>query len=487
MPSDALEIVFVVTGADALQKSLLDGAKASDRAAQSLQKQGDAVRFVSGPYQRYIALNKQLAAATAAQNRPAMMDINRAMARTQQQLSPPRKAVRPERFTSGPRQRLAKLEEAHALALQNGKEDRAADLGHDIARTKKQIAAQDAPEIRKNADSFGKRFTQFLRTSRFNVGGGLSPLVGKTADLLGVTEGLVGKFSLLTTAISLAEQGMSNAAAAGNRVGAMNVQAGSSSTTSSALQNLGVSGDEAKSFNDRITSDPMAMGFASKFGISNAPGSFGNQDFGAELLKAMKGVKAIKDPTEQLREARALGIDGDWLNLSDNTFNRKVSGDAGFQGDTFNKQYTTDSKEFSESKEQLSQSWQNAQAKLFGPMMTFFTQAGNEFSADLNTLAGAKTNRMTLRRFFTMEGEDKYGNVPDKKGGDGNGADKGNVIDRNTKATEDLTNALGMSQRQYGHGERADSAIPRGQGMGSGYAVRQALQSHAFRLGAFGG
>ena len=467
MPDDAIAVSFEVSGQDVLQKALEASARSSDRAAAALDKQGKATRFVTGPYQRLIELNRQMAEATGLNNQPAMLDINRALARTQAQITnAPARGGGPRAFTSGPRQRLARLEGEHARALASGDADAGGDLGHHIARARKQIAAQDAPEARKSADGFSRRLTQFLRTSRFNAGG-LSPLVGKTADLLGVGAEVVGRFALIGEAAKLAADGLKLAAEAGNRMGALNIQNGSSSNVSAALQNLGIDGGAAKGFNDRITSDPTAMGYASQFGISNAPGSYGNQDFGGELLQAMKGIKAIKDPTEQLRAARALNIDAPWMNLSDNTFNRKVGGDADRAGQIMNPEFNQKSAELTASTEHLGQAFTALNALVWGPTL-------NGFTALLNEISDIANGKMTMKRFLTGEGEDKYGNAVDQATKD------------HTDAMKAHTEALGVAGRQYGHGERADAALPRGMNLGSGYALRQNLQAGAVRLGAMG-
>ena len=68
-------------------------------------------------------------------------------------------------------------------------------------------------------------------------------------------------------------------------------------------------GGAARAFNDRITSDPMAMGMAAQLGISNMPGPFGKRDFGKQYMQAVERISKIQDDDMRARMAQVLGIE----------------------------------------------------------------------------------------------------------------------------------------------------------------------------------
>jgi hypothetical protein len=413
--ADNIEIPFEVTGQAELVKAMEAAAQASEKAAAALDKQSRAAKFASGPNQRLAKLTAQFAQAQSAGNTPASKDIEYA-----------------------------------------------------INSAKRQIARQDSTGGRS------KKFETFIRSMRFGKDGAM-PLVGQGLDLLGLGE-LAGPIGVMAAAATLAAEGLKAfgdiAVSTGNRMAEMQVKTGSSSADNAALMNLGFSGDAAQAFNDRISSgsDSSAMAVAAKYNVSNAPGMFGQQDYGKELLDVTKKIyNSNESQVDKLREFRALGINPDVLNLSKNTFNRDAGADANQAGSIFSPEYAQQTTEFTESLKRMTQVIENVAGFLAGPVI-------NDITKPVNQLNAIFSGQMSWKEFWTGAGENQYGVS------DGDQSTK----DKNTDALNKNTEALGISQRQYGHGERTDSALPRGSGMGSGMAVRQNLEAGAFRLGAFG-
>ena len=463
---DEIDVPFTVSGQDALVQALEDGAKASDKAAGALERQAKAAQSATSAYQKMTraqAASVQTAGGAASRVSSAQIAAAANISKGSASGGASRPAKPVAVSVSGPNQRKPLLAAELAKAEAKGDTSRAADIRLAIARNEKQLRAGKPPP-------FEKRLETLIRTSRFNAGG-VSPLVGRTADLLGLDEGLAGKLGVAGAAVGAFTAAINTAVDAGNKFGSLQSQTGSSSSTTGALSNLGLSASDASAFNARITSDPAAIGYAAKAGISNAPGPYGQQDYGKELLDYIKYVRSLKDPTERLRAARAGGVDGIALtNLSDNAFNQRVGSDAQQMGSALNPAFTQQTAEFTNSTERLGESFTKLAAIVVGPTIDGFTKFSNEMT-DLFT------GRMSLKRFLTGEGEDRYGNAADPHT---------KAVQDSTKATQDLTQQLGISQRQYGHGERADSAVPRGMNIGSGYALRQNLRAGQIRLGAFG-
>jgi hypothetical protein len=474
--ADNIEIPFEVIGQAELVKAMEAAAKASEKAADALDKQGKAAKFALGPNQKLILLQEQLVRAQTAKNTAAMKDIQLASARAQKQLMPkpgpkPPKAPKTPALPEGPRQRLAKLQQEHARAIAAGNEDAQEDISHKIKTAKRQIEREDDSGKRRGTD---KKLETFIRSMRFGKDGAM-PLVGQGLDLLGLGE-LAGPIGVMAAAATLAAEGLKAfgdiAVSTGNRMAEMQVKTGSSSADNAALMNLGFSGDAAQAFNDRISSgsDSSAMAVAAKYNVSNAPGMFGQQDYGKELLDVTKKIyNSNESQVDKLREFRALGINPDVLNLSKNTFNRDAGADANQAGSIFSPEYAQQTTEFTESLKRMTQVIENVAGFLAGPVI-------NDITKPVNQLNAIFSGQMSWKEFWTGAGENQYG----VSGGDQSTKDK------NTNALNKNTEALGISQRQYGHGERTDAALPRGSGMGSGMAVRQNLEAGAFRLGAFG-
>lgn len=454
---DEIDIPFSVTGQADLIKTLNDSAKASEKAAAALEKQSQSAQRLTASYQQMTRSQGQMAQGGFGTNSAGPGPIAGPRQPSTKYAAPKQVAI------SGPNQRKPVLEAELAKAEAKGNTARAADIRLAMERNEKQLRRGQAPP-------FEKRLETLIRTSRFNAGG-VSPLIGRTADLLGLGEGLAGKLGVAGEALGLFTTAVNTAVEAGNKFGALQNQTGSSSQTTGALSNLGIGADAAKAFNERITSDPAAMAFAARAGIQNAPGPYGQQDYGKQLLDYIKYVRTLKDPVERLRAARAGGVDGMALtSLSDNAFNQRIGSDAQQMGAAFNPQFTQQTAEFTNSTERLGESFTKLAAIVVGPTIDGFTKFTNEMT-DLFT------GRMSWKRFVTGEGEDRYGNAEDPQTKATQGL---------TKATQDLTGQIGIMQRQYGHGERADQAIPRGMNIGSGYALRQNLHAGAMRLGAFG-
>ena len=173
-----------------------------------------------------------------------------------------------------------------------------------------------------------ERYARAIYSTRIG-NGRFSPLVGKTSEaMIGkeATKGLMasagaiaeiaGPVALVGTAAIATAKGMYDltdaSAKATENLTSLKVQSGGSMADAARIQALGVigaSGQSARGFQERITSDPMAMSAAGSLGIRNLKGPFGNMDFGRQYLDAIKKTAAIGDENQRHRLAYILGIE----------------------------------------------------------------------------------------------------------------------------------------------------------------------------------
>jgi hypothetical protein len=166
-----------------------------------------------------------------------------------------------------------------------------------------------------------------LRSMRFGAGK-LSPLAGQTAEaMLGKDAAamvfrsaakLAGPIAVAAAALDLMKKAgeeayrlADGASRASLALHDIRTVTGGSTADAARLQGmsfLGVSAENAAAFKERISSDPNAMMQASRLGIRQVKGNFGNQNFAVDYLKAIEETAKIADEHERLFRARTLGI-----------------------------------------------------------------------------------------------------------------------------------------------------------------------------------
>ena len=480
---DGIDIDFTVSGQGDLVKALEAEADASERAAAALEKQAKAAQSATASYkalarsQKSLGQNQSVRASGGSSTPVASGNLSGSQyagssASGGSSSSSARNAAPTGgsrmRYVSGPNQRKPVLNAQLAHATAAGDAPAVADIGRAIVRNEKQLAGKNTPPFEKRLDSL-------IRSTRIGTNGpgvgGVFPLVGQLSDVLGPELGPVGvALGAAAHAAELFSKAVDGAAEVGNKFGQLQVSTGSTGQTAAALTNLGIGSDQAAAFNSAITSDPAAMAFAGKANISNAAGPYGSQNTGQEILQALTYMHGMKDQNEALRFANATGLSEPYsrlANLSENSFQKAIGGDANNKSSAFSKDFVTQSAEYTNSTNRMDQGW----AAISRPFMSAMTRSNNEYADLFN-------GKMTLKRFATGAGEDQYGQVTDPKA---------KTQEDNTAALKANTQQLGISQRTYGGGgDRTNGAIPRGLGIGSGTALRRDLQAGAMRLGAFG-
>lgn len=353
----------------------------------------------------------------------------------------------------------------------------------------------------------GQKIWQAITTSRFSLGNGggqMMPLVGRTLAALGPEGTAIAALAGGAIAAAKAVYDLANnAAQAADNFNRFRYATGSGTGTAAALAGVGGAigmstgalGSAASAFNARITSDPMAMAFASRLGVSNIPGPFGDQDFGKQLLIAVENLRKISDRTERVRMARVLGLEdfSTFASLSDKQAGF-LKGDEGTKARIFDPEFEQQSADFLASAGRVSEAMLNFFTALGKPVVKQATDFLNDLASGVNYLADvANKNGNKILAFFELGAAILRGSIGDVGGaldsfknamGDfmSPGEALESALGENSRAMHANTKAIDALTGTFGRGERLGRAIPPNL---SGEALRQALELGGLRLYPF--
>lgn len=322
----------------------------------------------------------------------------------------------------------------------------------------------------------GTNISDLIKTSRVSISGGgidFMPLVGKLTGVLGE---LSTPITAATGAILLLEQAAQHAAAEMRAFRAAQLTSGGTQYEVAVGRGIGryvgMSGEDvaksARSFADRITSDPYAQSTANRLGISpDMPGPNGKIDKLEGLLRFIDKLRQLSD-AEAIRAARATGTE-DFLPLRDLTDRnyealKAVSraGGAAMTPENLMRQANRDAG--NQLRNQMGQDIYDGMGRAF---RNDVDAIGRHLIPGMGE-AGAQSDREMAemqRRRQSQNGGDRHTTA----------------LEENNGHLSSLNQIL--RQGMYGGGERARGAVP-GAVIGAGWATKQYLaQSHA--LGAF--
>ena len=270
----------------------------------------------------------------------------------------------------------------------------------DRARFQDTLRAFQSNERRMNGASLGDKLTTMVRSTRINAGP-LSPLVGRTLDVIAEL-GPEGEAVAAITTAALAAAGAlfelgKASASVGNRFSSLQVATGSGIATTSDLTRLGAglgmspeqTAAAAQTLQDRITSDPAARATGLHLGVYNLPGPYGNQDYGGQLEIVLRNLQKISNPQERLREARNLGIpDAATLPAS-----AKVQGGLDLTAATrtavVSQEFLQDSRDFGVAMDNVGSAFSNFLAAIGPTVLPEITDFLLELAQAINSLAKA--------------------------------------------------------------------------------------------------
>jgi hypothetical protein len=303
-------------------------------------------------------------------------------------------------------------------------------------------------------------------------GGGMNvmPLIGQLTNAVGAT----GKMGLAMTIATSVVEGFGDAlrSASGQMKSLSDAATVSGGTTGqvATLAALGFKPEDiagrAAGFRQQIGpgGDPQAMMAAGRLGIGLDPGRmFGSTNEARMLLDAAQTLARIQDPNEQLRTARAWGMEGDLPAIRKYANNPALGAEAARQQAIMSDENIRLAKEF------------NAQMDLFTmQLQTFGMQVGVTVMSTLKWLDDA-TNALSemIRNALKSVGI----TVP---GAAAKPSPQQQALAANTQAT--MANTAALQAGFSGGGANARGAIPSAL---RGDALRQSLQGDRLKLGAF--
>lgn len=414
---------------------------------------------------------------------------------------------------SGPNARLAAAEKALRDARANGANSSTIeDLQH-----RRRLAQTAVDRMRNPSDPI----FNMLYSTRFGAGK-FSPLLGRTVDAVGGQGAARGLYNSLSSGPmgSLMRMGgvatavisayikttqklheMAEASARlTNEFTNMKAQVGGSMRDAAEVRGLGflgASGQGARSFQDRITSDPNAMGAAARVGLSNARGPWGRMDFGRQYLQAIERVSSITDERERQRLAYLLGIEEEvakYAMLSPGT-KAALKRSADLNAQINDKQAQMAAAEFDAAKSRAQQAQEAAKTIIGKPLtgdLATIINAYTSLQEWASRIANSAPVQNALRLGWRVALSSTMG-IPGAIGsfaiaragmnqGGGSASPQSAVTD-NTKATADLTIAINRLSGTVGGGAKARESLD---GLQKGPMLHELLMKKALRAGALG-
>lgn len=337
--------------------------------------------------------------------------------------------------------------------------------------------AKEAEKRRKEEDKKlnapWDKVQRLLSSSRFSIGKGgemnLMPLLGQFTSLFGEFAGPVG---LATGALTLLYQTTQQAAQSMRDFRQAELTGGGDRYETAQAQVigrvLGMDGkaiaSDSRSFADRITTDPAAMAYANKYGISDTPGINGRIDKVQNLLKFADALRTMSDP-EAIRAARATGTE-DLLPLRDLSPDTYAA-----MRDVARAHAAPMSKEALRARAN-----KDASHALFGQMTDDVKNGmGGVLERGVDGVRDFILSKLGLGSVVDHRNEDLK-RVPSNQE-----TEHTSAIHQNTQAIQGLNQLLRGGI--YGGGERVRNAIPEAFN-GAGWNTRQ-LRAQAHALGAF--
>lgn len=414
----------------------------------------------------------------------------------------PRKPSDPKEPTgrrpSGLNARLRQAQKEFEEAKKSGDAERIEDAGFSLKRAQENLNKARNP-MSKDMHA--------LYSMRLNLPGGAAPLLGKTLEAAvgpaatrGILAGLAPMvrtlgpmgvaFMVAKDAVVGFYQAAQQSAELTNRLTASRASSGGSIADVARLGLMGGSSEAARAFQERITSDPMAMNAAGRVGVRNQKSAYGgNLNFSAQYLAAIENTAKIADESQRQRLALTLGIEQEvakYSLLSEET-RKRLKEQAAATAAISDPRAQAQAAEFEAAQKQMSQAWGNVTAAFGNLFSDDVTGVLNELADGANALAkwlhGLRGNN---RRYKTPLGALTGGLMGDP-GYDAPGASgqssRQTPLMANTLAMQANTEALARLNGTIGGGARTQEALPSAL---RGQQLHQAMMTGQLRLGALG-
>lgn len=331
---------------------------------------------------------------------------------------------------------------------------------------------------------FAQRFSTFVRSTRF--GNSVSPLVGRSIDLLG--GGQSGGAAVGVAAAALIGMALAAKQARDNLLGLAGIgntaggSLGSASTASRIGAAVGLSGNQvasaARSVIEGIANGGPSANYAAQYGVRAVPGMGDPSNKIDRFIQLIKGI--ANDPNEERarRAAQSLGMEEflNLRNLSPETRakvlkNVKPPSKADVQA----------AAEFNAQIGIIGDSFQRIVTRIGNPVLRVAAAVIDKIADSMDYLA---ENAHIVQAFVLGPLLDLVelvtGRKIDRSGGSNNTK---SPIDRNTDAVNENTKALNNAREVFGGGDRARSAVP--QAWRSRQFQDRYMRAQAAAMGAF--
>ncbi len=296
-------------------------------------------------------------------------------------------------------------------------------------------------------DDLGKRLAKALMSTRFGMGG-VSPIVGRSLDVLfpgihkavwspgakGLPTVPAGPAGAAPTAgggaaagVMVAEALLPVALAATAAAGSIKMMDAAVEAATRELRQLrqavamsgGTTGEvsrlagmgipdipgQSAALRERLATDPMAMAAGQRVGIGyQMPRPFGTANEAELLLKALEGLRQIRDAEEQLRVARALGLEGmiDQIRVSDDVW-QAMKADAALRAQIANPAYQQAARDFDAELRRLQTNFKSLEMVVGQPVIALAADALAVFNDGMRTAAAVIKPVSDLATKYRME------------------------------------------------------------------------------------
>lgn len=362
-------------------------------------------------------------------------------------------------YGRGPYQRLENVrKDIDRFIREGGSDAERNDLSYRYNNARRQVSRLENPP------GFREKITDAIMSSRFGLGN-MNPLVGRTLSAVksipgvgGLAGGAAGGIVLAAYKATEALYKLADRSAQLTRQFTdLQAQSGGTPYGTSLLQSLGISGDASRSLLDRITSDPVSMGVASRYGVNAVGGPYGTMDSAGATLKIVEGLRHQSEE-QQRRDMRILGLEGfaGLMKISDNTFSL-LKRDAALRSRIMDPRQQARSAEFGVAQDRLGESAKNVLTTLGSPAMQSFTNLMNTAADGLNYFADALNDNRTLLDGFWFTVKGLGFRIPDMIQEFLGGTDSG---DSGNPDQKENTEALNRLTKTFQNSEMAKRAYP---------------------------
>lgn len=315
-------------------------------------------------------------------------------------------------------------------------------------------------------------WADLVQTSRLNLGP-ISPLVNRLgaanpalATGLGAAGLTVEGLKMLGEIARTAAQALGEAAGAAHGFGTARMLSGGTTDQIASLRSFGLSGEQinglSSQFRNRLATDPLAMAAAGQLGVSpQLSRAFGTQNEAQFLVRAVEGLRGIRDEEERLRVARLTGLEDllDVAKVSEKVF-QGMKRDAVAAASVFDERTQQQARDLSAELTRVNNGLENLKVSVFSRLFQPVADGANDFADGLNKAAQGIKNNPVLDSIVNTLRVAIFPGLGKSGAGDPAQSSEEQARQANTNAIIDLNRVL---LRMTGaSGPRGEASVPNG-------------------------